>query len=95
MASSSGPRAKNCKTFSELKSVSPTLEDGMYTLFRLGGMVSFQQPTVKPKMINTGQEFGNSLVDPNTLSMVLVNNQLLPYHPHMLATEVKLVLMKN
>ena len=32
----SGPRAKDCKTFSELKAQSPTLEDGMYTLFPFG-----------------------------------------------------------
>lgn len=31
-----GPRAKDCKTFSELKAQSPTLEDGMYTLFPFG-----------------------------------------------------------
>ena len=31
-----GPRAKDCKTFAELKAKSPTLEDGMYTVFPNG-----------------------------------------------------------
>ena len=36
MPTAVGPRAKKCKTFAELKAVSPTLEDGMYTIFPLG-----------------------------------------------------------
>lgn len=36
MAAAGGPRAKECKTYAELKKKSPTLSDGIYTLFPLG-----------------------------------------------------------
>jgi len=36
MGAIGGPRAKDCKTYAELKEKSPTLSDGMYTLFPFG-----------------------------------------------------------
>lgn len=36
MGASIGPRAKECKSYKELKAKSPTLEDGVYTLFPNG-----------------------------------------------------------
>ena len=36
MGAAGGPRAKECKSYSELKEKSPTLSDGMYTLFPQG-----------------------------------------------------------
>tara|TARA_R110000803_G_scaffold197881_1_gene261513 strand:- start:129 stop:902 length:774 start_codon:yes stop_codon:yes gene_type:complete len=36
MGAAGGPRAKECKSYSELRAKSPTLGDGMYTLFPFG-----------------------------------------------------------